>query len=145
LMIGKDAAKALTALKQPGTYQIRLANVDEQLVLWVNNELAFEKGISYSSPARRVPTKFDLQPASIGIRSASVAVSHLKLWRDTYYIDSVSHGDGRGDYSLHSLSEADEWQNLPELKPFCMYVHKNPDHYLCMGDNSAASSDGRNW
>ena len=46
-----------------------------------------------------------------------VNVSDLTLWRDTYYTNSEN--------------------------TFTLYVQ--PGHYLCMGDNSPASSDSRSW
>ena len=64
--------------------------------------------------------KNDLEPVSIGVRGG-VAVDHLQVWRDTYY----TNPDGDASSAL------------------TLYVQ--PGHYLCLGDNSPQSSDGRDW
>jgi signal peptidase I len=121
----KDGAEVLlgqpvNALPGPGQYSLRLANFDERLTLWVNETLAFGAGVEYPASASAGPVpENDLQPAGIAAKNASVTVSGLKLWRDTFYATG-SHAD---------------------LKTF--YIHK--DHYLCLGDNSTESSDGRMW
>ena len=45
----------------------------------------------------------------------------------------------RGD----DWSRPDKWDALHNLKAHTIYVY--PGHYLCMGDNSQESSDGREW
>ena len=56
-------------------------------------------------------------PASIGAKG-SATVRHIRLDRDIYYTRG-SHGE------------------------YLYYVQ--PGHYMCMGDNSAQSSDSRTW
>jgi signal peptidase I len=65
-------------------------------------------------------------PASLGAKG-EVSFSGLKLWRDTYftYSDGGPPFEGVAEY-------ADSY-----------YVQ--PQHYLCLGDNSAQSSDSRKW
>jgi signal peptidase I len=96
------------------------------------------------------PTRNDLKPASIGVHGATVRVGGLKLWRDTYYtVDPM-----RADYEIDPLrpdarqpppdwGDPESWQGLRELAARTLYVQ--PGHYLCLGDNSTASSDGRSW
>ena len=97
----------------------------------------------YDPPRERGPTKNDLEPASIGVKGAtSLAVSSLKLWRDTYY--TVNLGNGMPDAGQTvDLSLPDRWEALRNLQPLTMYVQ--PGHFLCLGDNSPESSDGRSW
>jgi signal peptidase I len=122
-------AQKETSLKAPGTYKIRLANVDQRLTLWVNDQLPFGDGQVYdppktegSDPDQDPKTNNDLNPAGIAVKGApGLSVSHLKLGRDTYYTTNVI-----GD-KAHTI----------------MYVQ--PGHYLCLGDNSPESSDGRVW
>ena len=118
----------------------------EASTVWVDRELPFDNGVSYDPPkgaADRAPTWNDLEPVSIGGRgNASLSVHHLKLWRDTYYTvqaDSDKDFDREGTdfWSTPSL-----W-NQYSLEAMTMYVQ--PGHYLCMGDNSPASSDSRTW
>src|SRR5688572_13598465 len=56
-------------------------------------------------------------PASVGAKG-TVTVRGLKLFRDVFY--------------THRPNE-----------PYIYYVQ--PGHYLCLGDNSAQSSDSRTW
>ncbi len=113
-----------TPMTRPGTYQLRFANVDCRLRVWVN-----DTAIDFGGEADYPPTKAgdaatgenDIKaPAGVAAKGA-VAVSGLRLWRDTYYTPQGGNEDAVETY----------------------YVH--PGHYLCLGDNSAQSSDGRTW
>jgi signal peptidase I len=131
-----------TSLNKPGKYHIRFANVDERLLVWVGSSLPFGDGVDYSPPSTRGPTEAnDLRaPASIGVRGAGLKVSHLKLWRDTYYTANLSAPDAG---VVVDLSNPTDWTSLHDLPVRTYYVQ--PDHYLCLGDNSPESSDGRSW
>jgi signal peptidase I len=141
-----------TPLKKPGEYRILFANVDERLTLWVDKSMPFGDGVNYEPPTelagdglRRVrhgPTENDLKPVKIGARGAALTVHSLKLTRDTYYTDWT------GDYSGESLnssvwSDPKRFDDLRHLPATTLYVQ--PKHYLCLGDNSPASSDSRSW
>jgi signal peptidase I len=187
-----------TRLSKPGEYQVRFANVDERLTVWVDRTLPFEDGVAYEAPTRRGPTDNDLEPASIGVQGGKVRVEALKLWRDTYYTtqpSNINQGSGpdaptparpealtekvswennwyrapgtwvfarddKGQVQLTGpeLEEAEKvlrnwyerywktpskWGNQRRLPALSMYVQ--PGHYLCLGDNSPESSDGRMW
>lgn len=138
-----------TRLSKPGVYHLRFANVDERLTVWVDRDLPFGDGAAYATPVERRqggtellwrgPSETnDLEPASIGVDTGSVQIDHLKLWRDTYYTLG-SNADGFSGL----FDNPSQWERLRELPPLTMYVQ--PGHYLCMGDNSAASSDSRSW
>lgn len=145
-----------TKLKSPGTYQVRFANFDARLTVWVDKDLPFDQGRDYPPPevrgpdekgldndaleARRGPTENDLEPASVGSQGAMVEVRHLRLWRDTYYTKSAQHGN---DIHVGDLSKVEAWDVLKKMQPTTMYVQ--PGHYLCLGDNSPQSSDSRDW
>jgi signal peptidase I len=128
-----------TALKKPGRYTLRFANVDDRLLVWVDSALPFGDGVTYLAPKQKGPTESDLQPVSIGVRGADLTVSELKLWRDTYYTVNVN-GTDAGD---HVDMAKPDWETLSKLPVRTMYVQ--PGHYLCLGDNSPESSDGRMW
>jgi signal peptidase I len=151
-----------TRVKRPGTYQLRFADADDRLTLWVDNDLPFNPGVNLDLPLEkrlnRGPTPNDLQPASIGFQGAgAVRVQNLKLWRDTYYTVNVPPEgadapgpDGRPGYwnepqnwEHPSRWGRKEWESLNGLRPRTIYVQ--PGHYLCLGDNSPESSDGRSW
>src|SRR5207247_4677316 len=77
-------------------------------------------------------------------------VHHLKLWRDTYYTASTE-GGARPDANVPQglwndpefWSDPSRWEALRSLEPTTLFVQ--PGHYLCLGDNSPASSDSRSW
>ncbi|HEY2826224.1 MAG TPA: signal peptidase I, partial [Pirellulales bacterium] len=89
---------AKTAIHGPGSYELRFANVDEQLLLWVNNTLIdFNAPTTYDDLKNNVPvqvrpvtgaeTPTDLSPVGIAVQDgASVDVSHLNIRRDIYYL-----------------------------------------------------------
>jgi signal peptidase I len=140
----EDQPLASTETKvKKGTYRLRFANVDRRLTVWVDNrvvEWSGARGVDYDKGSE-LPTDNDLQPASIGAAKASVRVQKIKLWRDTYYtVDAGQPGD------IHVA--ASDWSNPSAWKgktlPFKTF-YVQPGHFLCLGDNSPQSSDGRSW
>jgi signal peptidase I len=142
----EELRKESTTLKGTGTHLVRFANFDARLSVWVDRELPFGDGVGYDPlelPAKGEKITLDdikarcgpydkndlMRPASLGgSKGASITVADLRLWRDTYYQSDV-----------HSLDVS-----IPEShKPNFIYVY--PGHYLCLGDNSTSSSDGRQW
>jgi signal peptidase I len=131
-------------LNQSGTHRLRLANVDERITVWVDDQLPFGDGVVYEPAPERGPTADnDLRPAGIGARGAAVSVHHLKLWRDTYY--TLAPGSGSSDSNLSGDDWADpsHWEPLGHLPAKTFFVQ--PGHYFCLGDNSPESSDSRSW
>jgi len=123
-----------------GRYKIRLANVDCRLWVWVDNTLInFGNEGDYQPPTPQQEANFldtqgkpdihpdgwtdtnDVQaPASIGAKG-QVTVRKIRLDRDVYYTRTGTDPH-KGDI---------------------FYVQ--PGHYMCLGDNSAQSSDSRRW
>jgi signal peptidase I len=161
-----------TRLKTSGNYQVRFSNIDARLAVWVDRDLPFENGREYPPPevrgpgedklseealrARLGPTKNDLEPASIGSKGGSVEVRSLRLWRDTYYTQSANRASDimppgaswdQGTKSrmayMEILADPSQWEFFKKMPYKTMYVQ--PDHYLCLGDNSQQSSDSRAW
>jgi signal peptidase I len=157
---------AITSIRGPGEYQVRFANVDDQLLLWVDGKLVeFEGGTAYDvekifGDRRSVVPKTgdedlgDLAPAGIGARNAKLSVSGLRLWRDIYYIaDSWERNRGGDlvmdfDHPWHPQLFA-----LP-FEPALWHLFEDRHHadftlgegqFFVMGDNSAESSDARLW
>jgi signal peptidase I len=136
-----------TSLKGAGTYQVRFANFDRKLTVWVDGRLPFDEGVVYEAPEEVRPTEEnDLhRPASIGSKGAALEVRHLRLWRDTYYTAASSReSPSDGDVSGFRSDDPSNWDRVfSHPRVLTMYVQ--PGHYLCLGDNSPESSDGRTW
>lgn len=148
---GVELGKKDTALKGSGTFKVRLANVDERLTLWVNDALPFGDGQDYDPPTKRGPDREinpaknnDLNPAGIAVKGKpGLSVAKLQLGRDTYYTVNVEYSRADGEVPPGGWGDPNAWGKLRELPYKTLYVQ--PEHYLCMGDNSPESSDGRAW
>jgi signal peptidase I len=140
----QELQSAETRLNRKGTYRLRFANVDERLTVWVDGRLPFDEGVVYAPVAKLVPTtENDLErPASVGAKDAAVAVSKLKLFRDTYYTTARGNQPSTADQGNFSPEDPGTYK-WADVRPATFYVQ--PGHYLCMGDNSPESSDGRSW
>ncbi|HUR52704.1 MAG TPA: S26 family signal peptidase [Gemmataceae bacterium] len=132
-----EMASRPTKVKAGGKHKLRFANVDARLRVWVDERVIdFGKDGDYSPTEPPQPTaaghgpdpegwvkENDIDaPASVGAKGA-VTIRSLKLFRDVYYTRWVPYSD-------HTTAET-------------YYVQ--PGHYLCLGDNSASSSDSRDW
>lgn len=127
-------AEKETNLKKKGTYHVRFANFDEQLTVWVDSQLPFGNGVPYPPAKELGPVGENdiLAPARLGVQGGNLSVSHLQLWRDTYY--TLNEQQHHAPISV---------PNNPEQRIQTFYVQ--PGHYLALGDNSSASSDSRYW
>jgi signal peptidase I len=146
---------APTGIDAAGAYDIRFANVDDRLTLWVDGRLPFGEGRSYETPPDAVaPTRADLDPVGIASRGAAVAVSDLILTRDIYY----TLDPARADFDQLDLGEpfpADpvalfDWLADPRRFPVLNQLQSRdypigPGRYMMLGDNSPWSRDGRAW
>lgn len=168
---------AATAVRGPGKYELMFSNCDRQLLLWVNGSVAsfgddplataFEPRGADEPSAGRGEKPGDLAPAGVGSAGATVAVSHLRLYRDVYYIaDKFGLGSGNvisenpelGQYArwsrrefLEFLSTPSQWQ-LKDGRVGSVFSARRevdfplgPDEFFMLGDNSPASKDSRLW
>ncbi len=94
-------------IKQAKKYEIRFANYDDRLSLWVNKRLVKFNGKPYvnyqrSGPVRpmdvspKTPgSKGDLEPVRIGASGgAEVEISRLQVLRDIYYVATTNNYSG---------------------------------------------------
>ena len=140
-------ARAQTAVQGVGRWQLLFANVDDQLRLFVDDSpVVFDQPVIWQMPlaeaaARRplleaiVPgdrQASDLSPVGITLtasdRAAEVAVSALRVLRDGFYIGAVGVGR-RGEIRERAV----------------LSFPLEADQFFVLGDNSAASKDGRLW
>ncbi|MEZ6063228.1 MAG: S26 family signal peptidase [Planctomycetaceae bacterium] len=81
-------ASASTPVKGTGKWDVRFANVDDRVLLWIDDELVeFDAPTTYEDAHAGAPiaTLEDLAPCGIAARSAELEVSRLLLQRDIYY------------------------------------------------------------
>lgn len=158
--------KAQTTVKGTGKYHVAFANVDDQLLLWVDGKLVqFEGGTAYDAakiyddrrsirPRTSDTDLGDFAPAGIGAKDAKLSVSRLQLWRDIYYIadrwDKVRQFEPVTDLghpldpTLRDLPKNPAlWDRFGERTQYDFPV--NDEQLFVMGDNSAESSDARLW
>ena len=157
---------AQTPVHGPGTYHIMFSNIDDELRLWVDGRrIEFDPGkTSYAELGdlgNLKPTHADLSPVGIASEGAAVRISHLRVRRDLYYIapgpasiydrlldytgpgsDSLARELGREEGVAAFMQDPDRWKNLGfETIEFPL----KEDQFFMLGDNSAASKDGRLW
>ncbi len=140
-----------------GRVRLKFANVDDQLLLWVNGKLqrfpgdgAFDLGIrpgSNIAPVRTPDDPLDVAPVGIGGRGATFEVKQARVWRDLYYISTA----GR-DYVLdpsfvqESLMDPEKLASTKVLQKRTIGQYPTEkDEYFPMGDNSNSSLDARSW
>lgn len=147
---------AESRLRGPGSYSVRMANVDDQLTVWVNGSvLEFSQSTAYPELNNQRPTVEDLSPARVGVRGAEVDVVRLRVDRDIYYIASRT-GNQLSDYLRESwlaelnpdevaafLSSPTRWEAFDHLSRAEFDLLE--DQFLALGDNSPNSGDSRYW
>ena len=99
-----EAQAGLTA----GSHQVRFANVDDRLCLWIDESLIdFGAAAAYiideSTPSN--PQDEDLTPVGIAGRGAGLQVANLLIERDTYYRASRRDNDNPNRFHWRSDEE----------------------------------------
>ncbi len=160
--------QAQTALRAGGEHRVLFANVDEQLLLWVDGSpVTFDAPTTYrpldnDRPRASINDPGDLAPAGVGSDGTALSVKHLRLWRDMYYI-AARDGGPVTDYAspLDQISRMtyDElfefWSNPamwePQGRPSPFDQRREAvfpladDQFFVLGDNSPLSQDARLW
>jgi signal peptidase I len=166
LQNGEKLAEEESPITSTGGWNLRFANFDDRLVVWVNEELVFGDGqaVKMLTPSENGPTAADLHPVQIGGADVDLAVSRLKLFRDIYYTQHARYSDAGGDLTSNYPFDAensrtlDEWRDrLREAMEGVLAQARSKDEtgdrpfrvpegcYLMFGDNSPLSSDSREW
>lgn len=166
---GVDAFRPTSSagIRGPGTHRVQLANVDQQLVLWLDGRVvAFDQPTTYEASMvdTTTPNRDDLEPVRIGSRGAAVEVRHLKVLRDIYYIAQQAKGENvspglptdldpdRSDYPFQNrsadrvpefFSSPKEWDAFRFRRKVEFQLAK--DQFFMLGDNSPLSKDSRLW
>jgi signal peptidase I len=111
--------------------RVRFENVDLQVRIWVNGEKVLTADIDWPITELRKHPEFQSPRIALGGRIGSFTISHLKLFRDVYYVNLGIPGSS-------------PYAGLPGHG-----TQGNPivlgDAYFVLGDNSPASQDSRLW
>ncbi len=146
---GQDLGTAPTKVAAGKSYDLRFANFDSQLRVWVNGRLLALPGDGLYTPWESAgfdtacgaalggafapapwgaTAQNDLAaPAGIAV-AGGAEVSGLRLYADSYFTPA-------------STQRGQDAEPRDPIDTF--YVH--PGHYFCLGDNSGQSLDGRVW
>lgn len=158
-------AEAPTDLSGTGEWQIRFANVDNRICLWIDDDLVeFGEKASYVEDASQTPSPQDedLIPVGIAVRDLGAKVSNLLIERDIYYRASWAENDVERPglekhehpdfYSLRRvLHDPAEWYSRytegarRASDGLEARFELAADEYLMLGDNSPRSQDSRVW
>lgn len=168
----EELASESTAVRGAGRHAVRLANVDNRLLLWVDDSLVGE-GAEYADeasdatgPAEAPRTsdadEGDLAPAGVAVSGGKLAVERLRLWRDGYYI-AMSYEDPNFGLTTDLTADAFDEATRGDWMQALVELPGNPDLWgaferrrrrdfdvsegqlFVMGDNSGWSLDARLW
>lgn len=158
--------KAQTSVQGPGKHEVCFANVDDQLLLWVDGSVVeFDQPTTYdqfdlanTGPVSTPEDLGDLAPVGVGGTNADLVARHLRVRRDIYYIAGRGNFGGLVDYDLRGVSNFGDLNadTLAELmsNPIRWSVFDNmhgndyelgADQFFVLGDNSPYSKDSRLW
>lgn len=153
---------AQTNVRGGGTYELRMANVDDEIWFWVNGRrVTFSSPTTYQGVAQPRPhwspeDDGDLSPVGIGSEGLELNVEWLRVLRDKYYI--ATRGGATMDHhypgyvtfldvlqtfanpSTWATSELFEWDAAGPVE-----FPLGPDEFFPLGDNSPQSKDARLW
>lgn len=142
-----ELQSAPSPIGKPGQWNVRFANFDDRLAVWVEGEPVFGDGVAVK-PASAVevgPREQDLQPARIGVDGSMLAISKLKLFRDIYYSQTARHPDHL-PHAFDPPRNVDDWRDAVDKSSIEAATYSIAgDEYFMLGDNSMRSSDGREW
>jgi signal peptidase I len=150
---GKDMEafrpKAATVVRGAGRHKIRFSNCDNELLLWIDGDVVkFDAPTTYDDLANTSADPSDLEPVGVATHGAKAKISHLAIFRDIYYTPKQPASDRQHFASDDSrLMGAERNRGAKTYHPadnFAEFTLK-ADQFFALGDNSAASSDGRYW
>lgn len=122
---------AKTDVRGPGTYELQFANCDDQLTLWVDGDpITFDTSTAYQPLPDQSATTDDLSPVRLGAKNIDLTLSHLTVFRDTYYI---------------AINNANRPMMDPDNPDEEISFQLGDDEFLALGDNSPRSRDSRLW
>jgi hypothetical protein len=148
---GQDMAQCrpttATAIRGPGSHEIRFSNCDNELHLWVDGKVAsFDAPTTYKDLGNTQPDEADLAPVGVGTDGAKVRIHHLRILRDLYYGAVRGTGAPKENCDVQYMPDRalpGQGSTLSGLQHIDFPL--GPDRFFVLGDNSTCSKDGRLW
>jgi len=149
--------RASTKVRGPSRFNLRFANVDDRLYLWVNEwPVEFDGPTTFMSDPDQRPhwspeEPGDLAPLGIGGRNIKLHVDRLRVLRDIYYL-ALQPDYPHSDYDSYTDSvgviaaDPSRWATteLFDSRREALF-ELGEDQFFPMGDNSPQSKDARLW
>ena len=141
---GAEPVRAPTPVRGRGSWRLLLANVDDEVTLFVGNRrIAFDGPTRWNVPIDKAEVvrpdesprepgddrPGDLAPVGITATGADVTVAEMRVLRDLFYIGAREYLPHTGGFT--------EGRRLD--------FPLEADQFFVLGDNSAASKDSRLW
>ncbi len=156
-----DRPSGDTGIRGSGRHRLQFANVDDQLLLWVDSKLVqFDGPTTYAGDLTRPPVMTsdddlgDLAPIGIGGRNVTMRVTRLQVLRDIYYQAAAEDDRHEGKLEYGHAYPASQLRRMladPEAWP-ALFAHRRSlyfpleeDQFFPLGDNSPQSKDARLW
>ncbi len=164
---------AKTSIRAGRRHHLRFSNCDDQLLLWVDEDLVqFDGPTTFDSRSFRSDREnrphfqpahpMDAAPAAIAVKGGSSTIHGLRIDRDKYYIATDRNANGLNDYDLGRLrqlngggvtsNEIQQLFTIPQLwEEFGWEARRTvqfelqENQFFPMGDNSPESLDARCW
>jgi signal peptidase I len=170
-----DAISAQTPARAGTSFSVRFSNCDDQLLLWIDDELVAFEGPntfdtrSFRGAAENYPRyqpgehPLDAAPMGIAVRGGTAKVTRVRIDRDKYYVATTNSALGIYDYDLSQLisyaSRNSPFEDIQEVlatpqrwEDFAGWQARrkvsfelDEDQFFPMGDNSPESLDARCW
>lgn len=116
------APTASTDVRGAGSYRLRFSQFDDQLTLWVDdNVIAFDGGAAFPPTERlAIPQMSDADPGdrapvAIGAQGANIAIDRLQVWRDLYYIAVSSERPDAGSLPPNLIVDLPQDERLMQV------------------------------
>jgi signal peptidase I len=113
---------ASTTIRGPGRHQLRLSNLDNELVLWVDEKVVtFDRPLTFDTDPENRPVSSaedpgDLAPAGIGAKGSQIHVRQARILRDVYYVATSDSYSMPTDYEgVEYFYDANNPNRLPDL------------------------------
>ncbi|SMP62165.1 signal peptidase I [Neorhodopirellula lusitana] len=167
--------QASTSIRAGSRHSVRFSNCDNQLVLWVDDEvIEFDRpttfNVSSFLPFQDVQPIYngpgdpgDASPVGITVRGGAATIHQMTIDRDKYYIATNTSQEAMLDYDMQQLSdfagvavrqqeiqavmgEPTVWSEFPGWASRRRVSFPiGEDQFFPMGDNSPESLDARCW